>query len=149
RANGEGTIYRRSDGRYEGAAYLPTASGKKKRVRVYGRTRAEANVKLGEAMARGQQGVPVPDKVGKMDEYLDYWLEQGVGGKRRALTYRRHESIVRLYLKPGMGKYMLQHLSVATVQGFLDGLYADGHSAASVHQIRKVLSAALTYAMRN
>ncbi|KXP06899.1 hypothetical protein AXK59_01940 [Tsukamurella tyrosinosolvens] len=35
-----------------------------------------------------------------------------------------------------------------SVQGFLDELHAEGKTAATVHQVRKVLSAALTYAMR-
>lgn len=39
RANGEGTIYQRTDGRWEGAAYVLTATGGRSRKRVYGRTR--------------------------------------------------------------------------------------------------------------
>lgn len=34
RANGEGTIYQRKDGRYEGAAFVPTTAGTFKRVRL-------------------------------------------------------------------------------------------------------------------
>ena len=37
RANGEGTIYKRKDGRYEAAAYFATSSGQHKRIRVYGK----------------------------------------------------------------------------------------------------------------
>jgi hypothetical protein len=62
RNNGEGTVYRRKDGRYEGAAYFLTTSGKRKRVRVYGKTRAEVHEKLTEAKMRSQQGIPVPDR---------------------------------------------------------------------------------------
>ena len=147
-ANGEGSIYKRKDGRWEGAAYLPTASDRRRRVRVYGATRQEARDKLTTIMAQVQHGTLIPDRTWKLDEYLDYWLERGVGLKRRALTYRRHENIVRLYLKPGLGKRTLNSLSVQIVQDYLDQLYADGRSAATIHQVRKVLSAALTYAMR-
>lgn len=38
-ANGEGTIYQRKDGRYEGALFVQTVSGRRKRIRVYGATR--------------------------------------------------------------------------------------------------------------
>ncbi len=148
RVNGEGTIYRRKDGRYEAAVYVSTASGVRKRMRFCTRTWEEAHEKLVAAKAEGQRGVLVPDRSWKVDAYLDYWLEHGVQVKRRPLTYRRNESIVRLYLKPGMGKHTLRSLTVKNVQEFLDQLYADGRSAASIHQIRKVLSAALTYAMR-
>ena len=42
-SNGEGTIYRRKDGRWEGAVYVLTTSGIRKRLRVYGATRAEVH----------------------------------------------------------------------------------------------------------
>ena len=46
RANGEGTIYQRKDGRYEGAAFVPTTAGTVKRVHVYGRTRDDVRRQL-------------------------------------------------------------------------------------------------------
>jgi hypothetical protein len=36
RANGEGTIYKRADGRYEGAAVVPIVGGGRRRVRPPG-----------------------------------------------------------------------------------------------------------------
>ena len=59
RANGEGTIYQRADGRYEAAVFVPTLSGTRKRVRVYGRTREEARRKLTALQRQVDQGVPV------------------------------------------------------------------------------------------
>ena len=41
RANGEGTVFQRADGRYAASAYVPTRSGRQRRT-VYGRTRDEA-----------------------------------------------------------------------------------------------------------
>jgi integrase len=52
RANGEGTIYKRKDGRWEAAGYVLAAHGSRKRVRVYGTTRRETAVKLAEKIAR-------------------------------------------------------------------------------------------------
>jgi integrase len=148
RINGEGTIYHRKDGRYEGAVYLLTSSGARKRIHVYGQSWQEAHDKLVAAKMQGQQGIPIPDRTWKLGEYLDYWLEHAVQVKRRPMTYRRHEMVVRLYLKPGLGTCALNRMSVQTVQIFLDRLFADGQTVATIHQVRKVLSAALTYAMR-
>lgn len=148
RANGEGTIYKRKDGRYEGAIFLRTASGKSKRTRVYAETRQEVHLKLTELKAKAHQGIPAPDKNWKLGEYLDYWQANTVRTKRRPATYHRNEAIVRLYLKPDLGKFPLARLSVQAVQSFLDQRLQDGRSAAVVHTIRKVLSAALTQAMR-
>jgi hypothetical protein len=89
-ANGEGTIYRRKDGRYEAAAYFLTASGDRKRIRKVGKTRQEAYEKLAEVKVQAQQGVPVPDKDWKLGEYLDYWLENVVLPNRRPATYEQY-----------------------------------------------------------
>ena len=66
----------------------------------------------------------------------------------RPTTYPKYEVMVRLYLRPGLGRYRLDRLSVATVQAFLNGRLQDGDSTAKVHAIRTVLGAALTRAMR-
>jgi integrase len=47
RANGEGTVYRRKDGRWEAAVYVLTADGTRKRVRIYGRTRGRGSSQTG------------------------------------------------------------------------------------------------------
>jgi hypothetical protein len=49
KANGEGTIYRRKDGRYEAAVHVLTANGSSKRIRIYAKTRVEAHEKLAAA----------------------------------------------------------------------------------------------------
>jgi integrase len=117
-------------------------------VRKIGKSRQEAYNKLAEVKTQVQQGIPVPDKTWKLGDYLDYWLENVVTTKRRPLTYVRHEAIVRLYLKPKLSRHTLANLSVHVVQDFLDQLQKDGQSSANIHQIRKVLSAALTFALR-
>jgi integrase len=148
RVNGEGTIYRRKDGRYEGAAYLVTSSGTRKRIRVYGRTWQGAHDRLAEAKMRAQQGVPVPDKPWKLGDYLDYWLEQFVKSNLRPKTYEQYEIAVRLYLKPGLGTRSVSGLSVPVVQAFLNQQLFAGHSVRKVQIIRTTLSAALTRAQR-
>jgi integrase len=145
RANGEGTIYQRSDGRYEAAITLPTSNGKRKRIRLYGKTRQEAYNKLTKITEEARQGFLPFERTYKLSEYFDFWLERE---KRRETTRKRHESVVRLHLKPGLGHLRLDGLSVRIVQNFLDDLHTDGKSIATIHQVRKVLSAALTYAMR-
>jgi integrase len=66
----------------------------------------------------------------------------------RPTTYAKYEVMVRLYLRPGLGRQRLDRLSVATVQAFLNGRLAAGDSAATVHAVRMGLGAALTRAMR-
>src|SRR5437868_5047362 len=112
RANGEGTIYRRKDGRWDASAYFLTSSGKSKRQHFYGETRAEAHDKLVAAQNQAQQGVVLPDKNWKVGEYLDYWLENIIKPNRRPATYEQYEWIVRLHLKPALGGCYLRRLTV-------------------------------------
>ncbi|WP_327313340.1 tyrosine-type recombinase/integrase [Streptomyces sp. NBC_01235] len=148
-ANGEGSIYQRaSDKRWVGSIWVQTTSGKPKRVYAYGRTRAEVHTKLTEAKSKDGRGIPTADKSWRLGDYLDYWLEAVVKPNRRPATYAQCETIVRLYLKPGLGGRTLNTLSVSLIQGYLNQLLADGHSVSKIHVIRKILSAALTRAER-
>lgn len=147
-ANGEGSIYRRKDGRYEGAIRLATTSGASKRVRIYGRTRAEVHQKLIDLKAQSQRGIFVSDKSWSLGDYLDYWLGKVVQTNQRATTYTRYEIAVRLHIKPGLGGNKLARLSVPLVQSFLNQKILDGASVRNVHVMREVLSAALTHAQR-
>jgi integrase len=149
RANGEGTIYRRKDGRWEGAAYVLAASGKRKRIRVYGKTRSEVHGKLTDFKAQEQRGIRAPDHAWRLDEYLDYWLREVVGPNRRLSTYERYEVGVRLYLKPGLGHYRLKSLSVPIVQAFLNQRLDAGGSIRSVQILREILRSALSRAYRD
>jgi integrase len=148
RANGEGTIYRRKDGRYEAAVYVRTTAGTRKRQRVYGKTRTEVRQQLVETQSREQQGIPTAARNWRLDEYLDYWLETIIRPNRRLTTYEVYELTVRCNLKPGLGNRRLDRLTVPLVQTFLNEQVAAGKSTRKVHIIRTVLSSALTQAMR-
>jgi integrase len=148
RINGEGTIYRRKDGRYEAKAWVETTSGITKRVSRYGKTRSEAHEKLTAALAQRQQGVPVPDRMPRLGDYLDYWMKNVVRPTAKRTTHRRYEGIVRIYLKPGLGRYSLVRLNARTVQDFLNQKLAEGRSVRNVQIMRQVLSSALSQAMR-
>src|SRR6266567_1452596 len=127
-ANGEGTIYKRKDGRWEAAKNLTTISGGSKRLRVYGKTKAEVREKLTLATAQVLRGTPLIDKSWKVGDYLDYWLENVVTTTLRPTTAQRYASSVRLYLKPILGKYQLTQLTVPIVQALLNNHLANGHS---------------------
>ena len=146
-ANGEGTIYRRKDGRYEGAVYVLTTSGTRKRVRLYGATRAEVHVKLTEAKAKNDQGIPAADKNWLLGDYLDYWLESVIKPNRRPTTYEAYEGNIRLYLKPGMGALKLTQVTVPALQRFLNQQLSDGRSVRKVEMLKETLSSALSQTM--
>lgn len=62
RANGDGSVYQRKDGRWEAAGYVLAAGDTRKRVRVYGATRKEALAKLTEKWPPATGASPPPPR---------------------------------------------------------------------------------------
>jgi hypothetical protein len=148
RSNHEGSIWQRQDGRWTGAAYVLTTTGIMRRAYVYGRSREEVHSRLVQLQERSARGIPRPSQTWRIDDYLDYWLAEVARPVVRPTTYAKYEVMVRLYLRPGLGRQRLHRLSVATVQAFLNARLQAGDSRAKVHAMRMVLGAALTRAMR-
>lgn len=149
RTNGEGTIYKRKDGRWTGVAYLLTLAGATKRVQVYGKTRKEIHDKLTELQATAQKGLPAANRKVKVAEYMDYFLKEFVKVNKRPHTYSGYELNARLYIKPGLGDKVLSDLTVPMVQAFLNNLLKQNPGKErTVQAVRTTLSAALTRAMR-
>ncbi len=119
RANGEGSIWLRKDGRYGYAAYVLTTAGTYKRVQGYARSREDARKKLAELVQRSDQGVPVASVNWTVAEYLTYWLRQVVREDRRPKTYQGYEGVVRLHLIPGLGRKRLDKLTAQDVRMFI------------------------------
>jgi len=141
RRRGEGTVCKRKDGRYEAAAYVHTPMGTR-RVRRYAATRTEAEAILVELRNKNKSGILSNTKEQKLGDYLDYWLTI-TKSKLRPNTYSGYESIVRLYLKPGLGNKCLARLSVADVQSHIQSQLKLGVSNRTIQKQRLVLSSAL------
>lgn len=149
RANGEGTITLRKDGRWEAASYVPTLDGRMKRVRFYARSRKEAHEKLVAKHDEVRRGFLTPNSQVTVAEYLQQWLETVVPRRNRRNTARGYEGVVRLHIVPRIGNKRLTQLTVRDVQNAAYALLDDGHSIRTAQKFRTVLSAALTRAMRD
>ncbi len=146
RGNGEGSIYRRKDGRWVGQYTVYTAKGPKYRY-IYGKTRAAVAEKLTKAMANRDRGFLFDAGSITVGEYLDRWLSDSVRGTVRASTFERHEGIVRTHIKPSLGRIKLKSLTPTHVRGLhcekLDAQLAP----ATVRKIHSTLHKALSQAL--
>ena len=122
RANGDGTVYQRKDGRWEAAGYVLAAGDTRKRIHVYGTTRKDALAQLTEKIATSNRGVPAPSAQGSLGVFLTYWLETVAVHRLRENTHTRYTAVVRLYLLPGLGKKKLAKLTAKDVRTWLDQL---------------------------
>ena len=147
RGNGEGTITRRKDGRWEAKYTAHTAEGPKRRA-LYGKTRKEVADKLARALTDRVSGFTFDTENMTVGEYLDRWLNDSDRGSVRTSTYERHEQIVRLHLKPAFGRVKLSKLTPAHVQGLYRHKLDSGLSPATVQKIHVVLHKALAQALK-
>ncbi|WP_165990208.1 site-specific integrase [Streptomyces sp. YIM 98790] len=125
RANGEGTITRRKDGRYQAAAYVYRPDGTRTRKFVYGKTRAEVAGKLTEIQEKTRQGIPAATSSMAFEDYLAYWLTTVAAGRLKPSTFTSYEVMARLYITPALGRKKLNRLSPADIRGFLTA-FKDG-----------------------
>jgi integrase len=122
RANGDGTVYQRQDGRWEAAGYVLAAAGTRRRIRVYGTTRAEALAGLTEKIHTSNRGIPAPTIQGTLGAYLEYWLSTVAVHRLRPHTLTRYRTVTRLHIQPTLGKKKLARLTAKDVRLFLDAL---------------------------
>jgi integrase len=142
RGNGEGTIYRRSDGRW-GATITLGDGGRKT---LYGKNRREVQDLLKEVLRQRENGLLVASAEQLTGDYLARWLEDSVRDSVRPKTFESYELNVRR-LQPLIGSVKLGSLSPAHVQGAYAALLRRGLSARSVHHAHAVLHRALKQAV--
>src|SRR5215218_2971185 len=146
RGNGEGSIYQRTDGRWVGQYLVHTATGPKYRY-LYGKTRAVVAEKLTKAMADRNGGLIFDAGNLTVGKYLDSWLSDSVRGTVRPSTFERHEGIIRLHIKPSLGRVGLKKLTPAHVRGLHREKLDAGLASATVRKIHSTLHKALSQAV--
>ncbi|MFE7131917.1 tyrosine-type recombinase/integrase [Streptomyces sp. NPDC057638] len=148
RPNGGGTITRRKDGRYQGAAFVTDTEGQRVRRYVYGASWDEANEKLGKLQSQEREGVPVPSRAWTLGEWLAYWLDHIVKPEREHNTYVKYESKIRLYLLPHLARKPLVKLSAAQLRTVMATLKREKVGAATRFEVLRVLRNALNRAIK-
>ena len=152
KGNGEGSIYEhKRNGKkvgYRGAYTIHTTKGPKRRY-VTGKTREEVRQKLTKVIADRDGGLIFDAGNLTVREYLDRWLRDCVRGTVRASTYERHESIIRMHIKPALGRIRLESLTPAHVRGLHREKLDAGLAPATVRKIHSTLHKALSQAVRD
>ncbi|GAB3815031.1 tyrosine-type recombinase/integrase [Kribbella italica] len=108
--NGEGNIRQRSNGLYEGRAYVITTDGREVRKSVYGKSWDEVHEKLTKMQADTMSGKRVASSSQTVAEYLEYWLEEHARHRVRDTTFASYKWLITKYLVPLFGKKKLTTL---------------------------------------
>ncbi len=144
RGNSEGSIYRRSDGRW--AAGISLDRGRRRTF--YARTRQEAARKLNEALRSRENGLPLAGGRLTLAAFLRRWLDESARPGLRPRTYESYRQITERHLIPGLGNSPLVKLTPDAVVSYMNQKREAGLSARTVQYHHAVLRRALGQAER-
>ena len=161
RANGEGSIRKRKDGRWEGrytAGHDPE-TGKAIYKNVLGKTQAEVKEKVKQAIGEAQ-ALDVT-KAGKytVEEWMEVWFQDYAKIKVRPSSHQTYQGYIHNHIRPNIGDIPLEKLTSLDLQKFYKKLLTTGRvdrvgakgqpkglSAKTVRNIHQILSSALKLA---
>jgi integrase len=149
RANGDGSIYKRKDGRWVAQAYVQTSTGAWERRYLYGSTRGEAEQKLAQLREQINSCEPIAPARLTVGDYLTDWVEHVAARRVRHSTLYNYRLYIERHLIPGLGKKPLDRLTAREVRLFLNRLRDSGVGARTVQYTHATLRAALEDAVRD
>jgi len=151
RANGEGSVYRRGDGRWSGALSYVDRSGVRKRHVEYGLTQKDVRGKLRAARERLDGGAPVRDAKVTLAVYVEQWIATTLAASdRKGSTKQLYAGLARTHLCPApLGALPLDRLRASDVEALVHRKRRDGKAGSTVRQIYTVLRAVLDTAVRD
>ena len=128
RANGEGNIRKRSDGRWEGrytAGYHPE-TGKRIVKNVLGKTQAEVKAKLARAIEESREIDPIRSDEYTVAEWLRLWYELYAKPNIRPTTAEYYRRCIELHTIPRIGEVKLNQLTSREIQKLYKDLQENG-----------------------
>ena len=162
RANGEGNIRKRKDGRWEGrftAGHDPS-TGKQVIKSVLGKTQAEVKEKLKKAMDDAQKVDLTKSGKYTVGLWMDEWFENVAKIKVRASSHQTYKGYIENHIKPNIGNIPIEKLTTMDLQKFYRKLLTKGRierieskdqpkglSAKTVRNINQVISSAMDLAV--
>jgi integrase len=142
RANGEGSVYQRTDGRW--CASVTTERG---RQHFLGRTRAEVARQLTGALDARDKGVLVTGPRQTVSDFFTQWLD-AVRPALRPRTFVGYEQLVRLHVIPQIGALSLARLTPQHLQRLYASRLNAGLSSTTVNHVHALIHKALSNAVR-
>ena len=122
------------------------ASGDKYKY-IYGKTREDVAKKLTKALADRDSGFVFDSGSLTLSEYMDKWLK-AIQGTISVGSWKQYETIVRLHIKPALGKLKLARVSALHIQTLYRDKLDSGLSPRRVIYIHVTLHKALKQAVR-
>ena len=143
RAQNEGSVYQRRDGRWEAKL-----SDGRRRHSYYATTQREALEKLNAAKRSMADGLPAAPERQTVAQFLERWLEDTVKISTRRRTYDSYATVVRNHIIPQIGHIRLFRLSPIHVQALVSSRLSEGFSPRTADYVKSVLGRAINRAVK-
>lgn len=145
RAKGDGALFQRGDGRWQGEVLVKYVDGKPKYKTVTAKTQEACRKKLEELKRQHEKGVLNLEKLSVAD-YLEQWLETKAKQVKPRTVYDYRYNFTR-YVNPKIGALELTKANPLIIQGMLNGI-ADEVSADRANKVRRDLYGAFRQAVK-
>ena len=150
RANDEGSIYQRSDGRWAGSITIGyDEKGQQKKKTVYGNNQTEVAKKLADISGRIKSNSYELIENKTFGELMSEWL---LVFKKSAVSARTFEGIIRnyrLHIEPIIGNMKVFEIDTFVVQKLINKLIDEGYSLNVVKKDKNLIGQFLEYAIDN
>jgi integrase len=146
RGNGEGSVFKRADGRVVGV--YEDANGRTRYFTSKTMTKVEMKAAVRKKLEERDQGIVYDSENLTVERYMvDHWLPS-VRDNVRPGTYRPYEAIVRLHINPTLGSTKLEKLTAMQLERLYREKLKEGFSARRVKYIHVTIRKALKDAVR-
>ncbi|WP_197381449.1 tyrosine-type recombinase/integrase [Mycolicibacterium mengxianglii] len=152
RANGEGSVRQRSNGRWEGrVSHIDPVTDERKSASVYAATATECRKKLRAVRQRIEEGAPAKDAPDTVGSWLAQWRESSLAASdRKATTKSLYGTLSRKHLEgTPIGGKRLDRLKASDVEALIVELRGNGLADSTVRGVYTVLRQALDVAVRD
>ncbi len=162
RSNGEGSIRKRKDGRWEGryTAGFDPATGKQVFKNVLGKTQNEVKEKLKKALEESQKLDFTRTGKYTVSQWMEEWFENVCTIKVRPSSHQTYRGYIDHHITPYIGKTPIEKLSTMDLQKLCRKLMDKGRveriesekqpkglSAKTVRNIIQIISSAMDFAV--
>ena len=164
RANGDGSIRKRKDGRWEGRYVVghDPITGKMVSRNVLGKTQAQVKEKLRTAIENSKRLDYTQTGKYTVGQWMDEWFEAYAKVKVRPSSHQTYKGYIENHIKPNIGDIPIEKLTSLQLQKFYRLLLTEGRipriesekqpkglSAKTVRNINQVISSAMDMAVRH
>lgn len=147
RANGEGSIRKRKDGKFlvTFPTGLYTDKGKREYLYRYAATQAEALEILHQLQAEKGMGISQSKATIKTGEYIENWIEKVKSPDLAPATLTSYRNNFRLHIKPYIGEISIKKLDKHHIQQCLDKI---GGSYSTFVKNHNIIHGAMEWAIK-